>query len=762
MKSINKAIMKKDTLQLVTGKPAYTADLMPSDCLIVKALRSPHANAIVRAVHTERAKKVPGIELIVTADDVPQKRFTIAGQTYPELSPYDRLILDHQIRYVGDPVALVVGRDNDCVDAALRLIRVEYDVQEPLLDFRKAKDNRIIVHPEDDWKALVPTGGDPKRNLVSENEETWGDLDAAYDKCDVIVDETYHTKQVQQSMMETFRAYSYMDEYNRLVIVSSTQVPFHVRRIVSNALSIPKSKIRVIKPRIGGGFGAKQTAVMECYPALISYMTGKRVYMEYSREETQTVSSPRHEADVRVRIGATADGIIKAIWVDSLWNGGAYGDHTPTTVTLSGHKAIPLYNKLDAFRFSYTCVYTNTIASGAYRGYGATQGLFALESAIDELAAKLHMDPCVLRMKNIVRQGESMPAYFNETALSCTLDKCLERVQEMIGWNDNYPAKVLPNGKIRAAGIALAMQGSSISNVDVASVTIKVNDDGFYTLAIGATDMGTGCDTILAQIAAECLDCSVEDIVTHGVDTDTSPYDSGSYASSTTYLTGMAVVKTCNSLIGRMKAKAAAMLGDVTLEELEFTGDAIRDPKSGRSVSRIDLGNANMITNDIALEATESHYSPTSPPPYMAGAALVDVDPETGTYDLVDYAAVVDCGTVINPALARVQTEGGLAQGIGMTMMEDVQLDETGRIKNNSFIQYRIPTRLDVPQIRVEFEPSYEPNGPFGAKSIGEIVINTPAPAIANAIYHATGLRFRNLPITAEQIYFGLKKTHKG
>ena len=757
MREINRVVMKKDALQLVTGKPAYTEDLAAEGCLIVKALRSPHARAVVRHVDTKAALAVPGIECILTAEDVPKTRFTIAGQTYPELSPYDRLILDTQIRYVGDPVALVAGRDAACVDKAMRMIKVEYDVQEPLLDFHQAVDNPIIVHPEEDWNPRVPVGGDNKRNIIAQAEEDWGDVDAAFQKADVVIDRTYHTKQVQQSMMETFRAYTYLDEFGRLVIVSSTQVPFHVRRIVATALEIPKSKIRVIKPRIGGGFGAKQTVVMECYPALITLRTGKRAYMVYTREEAMTVSSPRHEADVHVRLGASRDGMIQVISVESLWNGGAYGDHSPTTVTLSGHKSIPLYNRFSAFRFRYTAVYTNTIAAGAYRGYGATQGIFALESAVNELADTLHMDPGALRLQNIVQQGETMPAYFNETALSCNLGECLKRVQSMIDWEHVYPRQVLPNGKIRAAGLALAMQGSSISNVDVASATIKVNDDGFYTLSIGATDMGTGCDTILAQIAAECLDCSVDEIVTRGVDTDTSPYDSGSYASSTTYLTGMAVVKTCRSLIEKMKEKAARMLEHADASELEFTGDAVVDPASGRKVTRQELGNAAMITNDIALEATETHYSPTSPPPFMAAVAVVDVDPETGHIDLVDYAAVVDCGTVINPALARVQTEGGLVQGIGMTLMENVQFDSNGRIQNNSFMQYRIPSRMDIGSIRVEFAPSYEPNGPFGAKSIGEIVINTPAPAIAEAVYQATGLRFTELPITAEKVYMSLK-----
>ena len=759
MKEVNRLVMKKDAMSLLLGKPVYTLDIAPKDCLIVKALRSPHARAIVKDIKKTAAEKVPGIVCIVTADDVPKQRFTIAGQTYPELSPYDKLILDKQIRYVGDPVAFVAGETEEAVDKALKMLRVTYEKQEPLLDFTQAEDNPIIVHPEDDWTPKVDVGGDNMRNLVAQAKEDLGDVDGTFANADVVVEGTYHTKQAQQSMMEPFQAFAYKDAFGRLVIVSSTQVPFHVRRIVATALEIPKSQVRVIKPRIGGGFGAKQTAVMDVYPAYIAYITGRPALMVYSREETQTVSSPRHEAQIHVKIGAKKDGTIQCISVESLWNAGAYGDHSPTTVTLSGHKSIPLYHNLEAFRFNYKAVYTNTIAAGAYRGYGATQGLFAVESTVNKLATVLGRDPIDLRFQNMVRQGDKMPAYFNETALSCTLDKCLARAKEMIGWDDKYPRKVLPNGHIRSVGVAMAMQGSSISNVDVASTTIKVNDDGFYTLSIGATDMGTGCDTILAQIAADCLDCSVDNIVTRGVDTDTSPYDSGSYASSTTYLTGQAVVKTCQTLIKRMKERAAMELKVSDAEALEFTGKEIRDPATDKAITIKDLANGAMFMNPIALEATESHFSPTSPPPYMAGAVEIDVDPETGTIELVDFAAVVDCGTVINPALARVQVEGGLVQGIGMAMTENVTFTKTGHIQQNSFMQYRLPTRQDLGKIRVEFAPSYEPNGPFGAKSIGEIVINTPGPAIAHAVYNAVGVRFTELPITAEKVYMATHET---
>ena len=759
MKMVNQAVPKVDSQALVTGKPVYTDDIAPKDCLVVKVLRSPYAHALIQNINTDIAMKVPGVECILTYKDCPDKRFTMAGQTYPEPSPYDRLILDQRVRFVGDAVAIVAGETEEAVTKALKLIKVEYEVLEPLLDFRKAKDNKILIHPEENWKSLCPVGADNKRNLCAHGGEEHGNLEEAFAKCDYIVEETYHTIANQQTMMETFRTYTYKDLYGRLNVVSSTQVTFHVRRILSHALDIPKSQIRVIKPRIGGGFGAKQTVVAEVYPALVTMKTGKPAKIIYTREESMIASSPRHEMEITVRVGATKDGIVKAIDMYTLSNTGAFGEHGPTTVGLSGHKAIPLYGNTEAFRFAYDVVYTNVMSAGAYRGYGATQGIFAMESAMDELAAKMGIDSAVLREKNMVKEGQVMPAYYGETANSCALDRCFARAKEMIGWDEKYPAKDMGNGKVRAVGAALAMQGSSISVVDNASVAIKVNDDGFYSLMIGASDMGTGCDTILAQMAADCLDCDMDNIVVSGVDTDISPYDSGSYASSTTYLTGMAVAKTCQVLVDKIIDKGAKYL-ECPKEETEFDGKKVFHRESGKEISLKEIGNRVMTNNDDALYASESCSSPVSPPPFMAGIAEVEVDKETGHVELIDYVAVVDCGTVVNPALARVQTEGGIAQGIGMALYEDVVYDKGGNGRNysNSFMQYKIPSRLDVGTIRVEFESSYEPTGPFGAKSIGEIVINTPSPAIANAVYNAVGVRVRELPITAEKIYWGMKK----
>ncbi len=755
MKYVNQPIRKKDAMALVTGKPVYTDDIAPKDCLVVKVLRSPHAHAEILEIKKDIAEKLPGIVCVLTYEDVPQKRFTMAGQTYPEPSPYDRLILDKRVRFVGDAVAIVAGETEKAVDQAMKVIKVKYDVLEPVLDFHKAKDNPILVHPEDNWQALCPVGADNKRNLCASGLEEHGDVDKVIAESDVVVENTYHTKAVQQTMMETFRTYTQMDTYGRLNIISSTQVPFHVRRILSNALDIPKSKIRVIKPRIGGGFGAKQTVVAEVYPAIVTLKTGRPAKIIYTREESLIASSPRHEMEIKVRIGANKDGHIRGIEVKTMSNTGAFGEHGPTTVGLSGHKSIPLYSKAEAFRFQYDVVYTNKMSAGAYRGYGATQGIFAVESAINELAVKLNMDPVALREMNLTREGDVMHAYYGETANSCTLDRCLERTAEMIGWKEKYPCRVMPDGKIRGVGIAMAMQGSGISSVDTGSVSIKINDDGFYALTIGASDMGTGCDTILSQMAADCLDCSVDDIIVYGVDTDVSPYDSGSYASSTTYVTGMATVKACQTLVDKMKAYGAEKLG-CSVDDVEFDGEKVYSLKDGSSISRKDIGNAIMCAGENALFATEAHSSPVSPPPFMAGAVEVEVDPETGSVKLIDYAAVVDCGTVVNPNLARVQVEGGLVQGIGMALHENITYNEKGELAENSLMQYKIPTRMDMGKLRVEFDSSYEPTGPFGAKSIGEIVINTPAPAIAQAIYNATGLRFTELPITPEKIAMGM------
>lgn len=752
---VGQAVPKKDAMALLLGKPVFTNDVTPPGALVVKLLRSPHPHALVEDIDVSAAQRLPGVAAVYTWRDVPQTRFSIAGQTYPEPSPYDRLILDRRVRYAGDPVAIIAAEDEGTARRAMGLIKVKYQVLEPVLDPKKAKDGPVLVHPEEDWNPICQVGGDNRRNLVASGGDASGDVEAVLGECDVVIDRVYHTKAVQQAMMETFRAYASLDPYGRLHVVSSTQIVFHVRRILSNALGIPKSKIRVEKPRIGGGFGAKQTAVCEVYPAFVTWKTGRPSRITYTREECQTAGSPRHEMELHVRLGATKDGYIRALDLHTLSNTGAYGEHGPTTVGLSGHKSIPLYTGgLEAYRFSYDVVYTNLQSAGAYRGYGATQGIFAVESAVNELAEALDMDPVALRERNIVREGMVMPAYFGETANACALDRCLDRCRELFGWERRWQVRDMGDGRVRAAGVAIAMQGSSIARVDVGSATIRLGDDGCYNLTIGAADMGTGCDTILAQMAAECLDCPVDHVSVFGADTDASPYDSGSYASSTTYVTGKAVERACAALIENIRTIGAQLLG-CGVEETEFAGTCVRRLGTEESVPLAQIAYRAQVNNRFSVEATATHSSPFSPPPFMAGMAEVEVDRLTGRVTVLDYVAVVDCGIPINPALARVQTEGGIVQGIGMALTEDVHYDRHGKPIERSFLQYRVPTRLDIGRLRVEFEHSCEPTGPFGAKSIGEIVINTPAPALAQAVYRATGVWRRALPITPESVALG-------
>ena len=753
MKTVNQSMRKKDAMQLVTGQPVYMDDVIPQDCLIVKLLRSPHANAIVQEIDTSRALLVPGIEAIYTWKDVDQqgRRYTQAGQTYPEPSPYDRLVIDRHVRFAGDVVAILAGKDEKCVDKAMKLIKVRYEVLPAVLDYHTALDNPVLVHPEENWESLAPVGADNKRNLCAHDESGAGDIEAVLAGCDVVIDHTYHTRACQQAMMETFRTYCSIDAYGRLNVLSSTQIVFHCRRILANALHIPKSMIRVAKPRIGGGFGAKQTSVCEVYPAFVTWKTKKPSKIIFSRYESQIASTPRHEMELHVRLGATKDGIVRGIDLYTLSNTGAYGEHGPTTVGLSGHKSIPLYGKAEAFRFVSDVVYTNHMSSGAYRGYGATQGLFAVESAVNELADRLGIDPFVIRQRNIVHEGDVMPAYYGQVNTSCALDRCLQAVHDNIGWDEKYPVRDMGNGKVRAVGMGMAMQGSGITSVDVGSASLKINDDGFYTLSIGAADMGTGCDTILAQIAAEVLECPLDNVTVLGADTDSSPYDSGSYASSTTYVTGKAVEQCAEQLKQKICQVGAGLLG---LDEraVVFAGDAVMSEDGTQRATLAQIAAASQCGSNTALEAVVTHSSEISPPPFMVGAAEVEVDLETGEAQVIRYEAAVDCGTPVNPNLARVQAEGGILQGIGMALTENVTYDDRGMPQENSLMQYKIPARNDIGHIHVVFESSYEGTGPFGAKSIGEVVINTPLPAVADAIYHATHKRFYELPITREQI----------
>ena len=697
---------------------------------------------------------VPGVECVLTYKDVPNNRFTLAGQSYPEPSPYDRLILDKTVRYVGDEVAIIAAKDEKTAMKAMKMIKVKYNVLTPVLDMEKAIDNESIVHTED-VHCNFDIGMERERNIVSKHLYEKGNVEEELSKCDVVVEDTYYTQAQSHGMMETYRAYNYLDHMGRLVVVSSTQIPFHVRRHLSRALDIPSSKIRVIKPRIGGGFGGKQTACVEIFSALVTLKTGKPAKIIYDRKETFTCTTSRHAMKLNVKVGADKDGTIRVIDIDALSDTGAYGEHASTTFGLVGEKTMPMYGKLKAARFKGNVVYTNKTPAGAFRGYGATQGCFAVEATINKLAAKLNIDPVEVRLKSIIKEGEVSPAY-DKHLNSVALDRCINKGKELIKWDEKYPCKEISPTKVRSVGMALTMQGSGIAGIDTASIEIKLNDDGNYTLLTGSTDMGTGSDTILAQMCAEVLETTMDKIVVNSADTDSSPYDPGSYASSTTYVTGMAVVKAATELKDKIISLGAERLG-LAKEAVEFDGEYVKSLNGDKSISVFDLAvDVTVGPNKNQLVGYATHGSPVSPPPFIAGFVETEIDKETGKVDIVDYVAVVDCGTVINKNLAKIQVEGGIVQGIGMALYEDVVYGERGDLASNTFMQYKIPTRKDVGNIIVDFEESYEPTGPFGAKSVGEVVVNTACPAIENAIYNGLGINLNTLPMTPEKVFMAM------
>ncbi len=765
MKIVKTKIPSIDGKGIMMGRPAYTDDLSDPNSLIVKLLRSPYAFAKIVSIDTSKAENLEGVELVLTYKDVPKKSFTRAGQGYPEPSPHDKFVFDEYARYVGDEVACVAAVSEVIAEKALSLIEVKYEQLEAVLDFETAIDSPIIVHPEDGILEMFPIGFEPKRNIAAVYGMEVGKVEKTLKECEVIIKESFYTQAQAHAMMEPHTVNARLDIHNRLVLYSSTQTPFHVRRIVSQTLDVPLSRIRVIKPRVGGGFGGKQALHGEMFVSLVTLRTGKPSKIVYSRKEVFESTFTRHPMRVDMTLGAMKDGTLKAIDCHVLSDTGAYGEHALTVFMVTGAKVLPLYNKVDAVRFNGEVVYTNHVSAGAFRGYGAIQGNFALESAIDILCTKLDMDPIEFRQKNMIVEGETSPIFeiMGEgtagTAMimeSCKLDYCVKRGIELIDWKKKYPRVDLKNHKIKAVGMAIAMQGSGIPYIDMGAATIKLNDDGFYNLMVGATDIGQGSDTILAQIAAEALMTTVDKVIVYSSDSDLTPFDTGAYASSTTYVSGNAVLKAATQMKEMIIIEAAKVL-KVEPKDVDYDGVVLK--AKDQQITLSDLSNRLTYNEDQKqLTTTGSYVGHKSPPPFMAGLIEIDIDKETGEFDIIDYVSVVDCGTPINLKLAQGQVEGGIVQGLGMAAFEEVRYGKKGNMLSNSFLYYKIPTTKQIHKLTTEFAESYETSGPFGAKSVGEIGIDTPPAALANAVYNALGVRITSLPITSEKIYNAMQE----
>lgn len=764
-KVVNKGVEKIDSMPLATGQPLFCDDIDISGMLYGKIMFSPYAHAIIKNIDVSEAIKIKGVEAILTYKDLPRVPHTKAGQGYPEPSPYDTYVLDKKVRYVGDRVCAVAAESLDACEEAILKIKIDWEILPSVFDVFEAMKGDIIIHDEKDSKNI----SDPYHNIAAKVDDMHMIKNGKwFEEADYVIENEYSLGYLQHCALEPHIVITYFDEYGRLIIRSSTQVPFHVRRIISNVLQIPLKNIRVIKPRIGGGFGSKQEIVIEDICAALTIKTKKPVKIEYTRRDVFVSSRTRHPSVIKIKTGVKKDGSITDIDMDVTLNAGAYGSHALTVLMCSGSHTLPMYKVKNNLKFSGRSVYTNMPIAGAYRGYGATQAFFALEVQMDMMAEKIGMDLVEFRKKNYIKVGETSPVFkamgegregVEQYILSSGLHEAIDRGVKEIEWykkKEKYAQLNKKGGRFRyGLGMACMMQGSGIAEIDMAAATIKMNEDGSFNLLVGATDLGTGSDTILAQIAAETLGVGVGDIIVYSSDTDITPFDVGAYASSTTFVSGGAVKK-ASEMVRDIILKDAAKILNEDLSNLEIRDKHVYS-KNGKKVSFKEIAYTAFYYHDQhQIIASASHYGKTSPSPFAAHFVELCVDTFTGIIKILNYVACVDCGVAINPILAKGQCEGAIVNGIGHTLYEEMEFSNTGVVTNATFRRYKIPTTKDIPNIKTILIPTYEPDGPYGAKSVSEICINGPLPAISNAVYNAVGIRIFKAPFTPDKVLMAL------
>jgi len=754
---IGKPQVKVDGEKLVRGRPVFTDDFRLEGMLYGALLTSPYAHARIKSIDTSRAKALAGVEVVLTHEDIRRVKYASGGQSYPQPLPYDQVSLDNKVRHVGDRVAVVAAHSPAIAEQALKLIEVEYEELPLVLDPEGAmQDGAPVIHDETDTEGIY----DAEHNIVYHIEAEVGDVNKAFAQAEHIFEGQYSTPKQQHAHMEPHVCITYWDEDDRLIIRTSTQVPFHIRRMVAPLIGLPVKSIRVIKPRIGGGFGNKQDMVLEDLCAHITLATGRPVRMEYTRKQEFTSSRSRHPNLIRYRIGVTENKVVAAD-LYLIGDTGAYGAHGLTVQMVGGQKGLTLYNPPNA-RFVSDVVYTNKPQTGAFRGYGAMQCQYGIEVLMEEIAVKLGLDVVEFKRNNWLKIGEPMYLAqslgegregFEQKLESSGLEQCVNIGLEATDFYTKRDRHQEQNNRVRRGiGMAVVMHGSGIAGLDMAAATLKMNDDGSFNLLIGATDLGTGSDTILAQIAAEVLDIPVEDLIVYSSDTDFTPFDKGAYASSTTYISGGAVQKAALKVKRQILDHAAVMLELDDPSELELKDRKVLAPDGAYvTLKQVALSSLHQ-QNQHQIMATASHMSYTSPPPTAAQFAEVAVDLDSGVITVERLLMVVDCGRVINPLTAAGQVEGGMAQALGFALTEDMLFDEKGRLLNARFGPYHILKADEMPLMDVIFVQTDEPSGPFGAKSVAEISIDGVAPALASAIHDATGVWIRELPYTPERV----------
>ena len=779
-KVVGKPEKKLDAEKLVQGKPAFTADLHMPDMLIARVLRSPFAHARITAIDTSKAKALPGVAAVLTWQDLPRVVYSTAGQSDPIPGPLDMVSLDNKVRFVGDRVAFVAAESAEIAEKALELIEVTYEELPAVIDPRFAMHpDAPRIHDEPDYVNFDKS--DPARNLAASIRIDIGNPDQGFAEADRIFEEEYVVPKVQQAHIEPHVTLTYWDADDRLVIRTSTQVPFHVRRQIAPVVGLPVKRIRVIKPRIGGGFGNKQEVLIEDVAAHLTIATGRPVLYEMSREEEFIASRSRHPMRVHMRTGVKSDGTITANEMIVLSDTGAYGCHALTVTGNTGQKSMGLYvgdgpyRKSPNIRFYADIVYTNTPPAGAYRGYGVPQGYWPLERHMEGIARALKIDPLEFRLKNALRSGEFQPfsTAWNEgrepvpeVIETVGLEACVRLGAEAIGWKDKFEnpdwhtVEGAPHLR-RGIGIATVMQGTAIPYLDMGAASIKLNDDGSFNLLIGATDLGTGSDTILAQMAAEVLGVKTDDIIVYSSDTDFTPFDKGAYASSTTYISGTAVTKAASEAAAKIRSRALRLFAErgaaLTADEIILRDGSAWSPQ-GESITMAEIALDSLHHRDQEqIMAVASHVSPSSPPPFAAQFATVVVDLQTGQVRVEDLVMAVDAGVIINPLTASGQIEGGMAQALGYGVCEEMEYDSQGRPREKDLVNYHIFRADEMPRLKAMFVQTYEKTHPFGAKAVAEIPLDGAAPAIGNAVLDACGVSILNNPITPEKVWKVLK-----
>ena len=760
--NIGKNVRKIDALALATGSSLFTDDYPLKDPLHLKILYSPYPHAEIIDIDTSEAEEIPGVVDILSYKNVPRVWHSTAGQGYPEPSPYDTVLFDKKVRFVGDRVAVVAAESEEIAEEATKAIKTTYHQLAGLFDPEQAMSEGAPVLHDDEQHAVIPVPYRPDINLAAEVEIALGNLEQGFEEADFIEEHTYSTHYASHCAIEPHAALAYFDEMGRLVVVTTTQVPFHARRIIARVLDLPVGQVRVIKPRIGGGFGGKQEVMLEPLVALVAWRHKRPVRLVLSRREVFISARTRHPQRIRFKMGARNDGAITALEMDALMNTGAYGTHALTVLSNTGSKVLPLFNKIENLGFQGKSVYTNLPVGGAYRGYGATQGYFGFNQQIDMIARRTGQDVVEFCKKWHIKEGETSGVFealgegtegVSQIIRSCHLSDCLDKGAAAIAWYDKRDRRIQTGkDKYRGVGLAISMQGSGIPRIDMGSATMKMNEDGSFGLYVGATDIGTGSDTILAQIAAEVLHTPVEHVKVLSSDTDLTPFDVGAYASSTTYISGQAVRKCAEKIKEQILSVVAEMLGTDT-ESLVLGTSAVQGPSEARKVSYQEIAYYSLYTqNHFQIQAEASHFATESPPPFIAQFAEVEVDTQTGRIDVIKFVSAVDCGQPINPKLVEGQVEGAVANGISFALWEEYRFSALGTMRNPSFGEYKIYTAADIPAMETYVVDSHEETGPFGAKSVGEIAINGPMPAIANAVYDAIGVRLYEAPFTPERV----------